>query len=883
MRARRLRTDYLDRPLGIDLRRPRLSWVCDGGLRQTAYRIVAERDGRQIWDTGKVESPRTTHIEYGGPALRSRDRVTWSVTLWDETDTPGDQESSWFEMGLLEPSDWAATWITADRKPEKHRRYPVDCFRRTFTLSRPVVSARLYLTACGLYEARLGGEKVGDAVLTPGATDYRHRLQYQSYDVTSLVREGQNTLDIDLADGWYRGSLGAYGLTNVFGRETKVLCQLEVTHDDATTTTIASDGSFEWSDDGPIRFADLQDGEHVEASLTPSYDGWAKVTTERLTPTAANNVVPRERERLTPTLVTTPSGQRVLDFGQNIAGFIGFTLRGDKGERITLRLGEVLDESGNFTQQNFQLTKPAREFGRLQQMLVMSDQGHRLPGPKQLTPLQEVSYVLSGGLDTYRTRFAVFGFRYALVETTVPYEAADFEAVAVYSDLEQTGDFTGSHDGVNQLVTNTRWSMKGNFLDVPTDCPTRERLGWTGDAQIFFPTAVSLMDVAAFFRKWLADVRDSQLKSGKIPAVAPYHGLAMMYDNAGASVGWGDASILLPYRFWKAYGDEQVLTDNWDLMRRYAMFMIGQAGQVDRKAAKANPHRQYVLEKGIQLGEWLEPEEFRDPLPKPGVIIHTEVATAYLHYTMRHIAEIATFLGHHHDATLFTEYADGAKRAYQHLVVKSGTIDTDRQAKLVRPLALGLLDGLDDGVKERVQQRLVEAVERYGYRVGTGFLSTPFLLPTLTAAGRSDVAYRMLENTELPSWLGEVEAGATTVWEDWEGKASQNHYSPGAVCQWLFDTVAGVRVAAERSFVIEPTPGGSLTWAEGSYESPYGVVSSRWTRSEAGTTFETPTRARSTNCNSSAERATATASTPSTPAISTTRASRSATWLAPRP
>ena len=202
MRARRLRTDYLDRPLGIDLRRPRLSWVCDGGLRQTAYRIVAERDGRQIWDTGKVESPRTTHIEYGGPALRSRDRVTWSVTLWDETDTPGDQESSWFEMGLLEPSDWAATWITADRKPAKHRRYPVDCFRRTFTLSRPVVSARLYLTACGLYEARLGGEKVGDAVLTPGATDYRHRLQYQSYDVTSLVREGQNTLDIDLADGW---------------------------------------------------------------------------------------------------------------------------------------------------------------------------------------------------------------------------------------------------------------------------------------------------------------------------------------------------------------------------------------------------------------------------------------------------------------------------------------------------------------------------------------------------------------------------------------------------------------------------------------------------------------------------------------------------------
>ena len=834
MHATRLRTEYLAEPLGLGDPKPRFSWNCADGSKQTAYRVTASIEGRRVWDSGKVESSRMTHIEYGGMPLHSRDRVDWSVVLWDENGVEGRPEGSWFEMGLLQQSDWTAQWIAGAYTPKRNRRYPVDCFRRDFALSDPVVRARLYITACGVYEARINGRRVGDVALPPGSTDYRHRIHYQSYDVLPLLTE-TNALEIQLADGWYRGSLGAFGPTNVFGRQTKLLVQLELTHEDGSITTIGSDESFRWSNDGPIRFADLQNGETYDARLTPSYRGRAEVVAEELTPTAADNVVPREKEVLTPQLLTTPTGKHVLDFGQNIAGFLGFDVTGAPGQRITLRLGEILDENGEFTQSNFQEHRPVKELNRLTSILLVTGQGKRIPGQLEPAPLQEIRFTCSGGADSYRTTFAVFGFRYALVDTDLPIDPAEFRAIAVYSDMEQTGDFTCSNEDVNRLVENTRWSMKGNFLDVPTDCPTRERLGWTGDAQVFFDTAADLMDVAAFYRKWLGDLRDSQLKNGKLSAVAPYSGLAMVYDATGGTVGWGDASILVPYRHWKRYGDDRILSEFYGMMRGYAMFMIRNTGHKDRRQAKANPYNAYVYEKGVQLGEWLEPEEFRDPVGARVKVMHTEVATAYLSFTMRHLAEIAGHLGETADADLFDEYARGAKRAYAHLFLADGTIDTDRQAKLVRPLALGLVDG---DIRQRVERRLVEALERRGHRIGTGFLSTPFVLPVLTDAGHAGVAYKVLQNPESPSWISEVRAGATTIWEDWEGRLSQNHYSPGAVCHWLFDTVAGIRVAGENHFLVAPVPGGGLTSAAARHASLYGEVTSRWESTDAGVRLE---------------------------------------------
>lgn len=832
MKAVHLRTDYLENPVGLGNPAPEFYWKCEGGIRQTAYRIMAFCGEKQLWDSGKVQSSSMTHIAYEGTTLASRMQVTWTVRLWDENDIPGEIQEAFFEMGLLDTSDWKAEWITGDYKPKKNMRWPVDCFGRKFSIQKAVKKARLYVSACGLYEAALNGHRVGTYVLAPGCTDYRKRIQYQSYDVTDLLCSGDNRLKFLLADGWYRGSVGCFGQTNVFGRRTKLLCQMEVLYEDGSEETIVSGSTFRWSNDGRIRFADLKDGEVVDAGRKPSYFGHARVISEKIIPAAADNVEIREQEHFRAKLLTTPSGKKVLDFGQNLAGFVTFTVQGRKGQEIHLTLGEILDEQGEFTQKNMVEHKPEKEFGKLTEILLMTGNGSKVKGKLQNTPKQEIWFTCSGEKDVYKTKFSIFGFRYALVETELEIHPEDFEAVAVYSDLEQTGRFSCSNEKINQLFCNTLWSMKSNFADVPTDCPTRERLGWTGDAQIFFETGAYLMNTAPFFRKWLRDMQDNQFKNGKISAVVPYNGLSMLYDNTGVSVGWGDAAVLVPYRFWKCFGDKRILEENYEMMYKYAMFMIGNTGHKEKKKAKENPFNQYTYEKGMHLGEWLEPEEFQDQIEAGHNTLHTEECTAYLHMTMRHMAKAAELLGKSKDAALFAEYADGAARAYRHLFLRNGVPDTDRQAKLIRPLAFGIAEGEE---KKALEGRLALAVENRKYRIGTGFLSTPFVLKTLTEMGRADLAYKMLENEEQPGWLFEIDQNATTVWENWEGTVSHNHYSPGAVCQWMFDTAAGIRLEGENHFVICPVPGGTLTHAEAKYDSIYGQAESGWEKEENGT------------------------------------------------
>ncbi len=490
-----------------------------------------------------------------------------------------------------------------------------------------------------------------------------------------------------------------------------------------------------------------------------------------------------------------------------------------------------MDAAGRVDLASIQESRPAK--GWSQMSLVKKLLTNKVSGESNPTPRQEIRFICSGGEDHYKTSFAVFGFRYVQVEGDVEVRPEDFRAIAVYSDMEETGSFVCSDERINRLVENTRWSMKGNFLDIPTDCPTRERLGWTGDAQIFFDTGAYLMDTAAFFNKWLVDMEDAQYKDGLLPAVFPYQGVEMMYKSTGSSVGWADAVYLLPYRYYKRYGDREMLERAWPMIEKYADYLMAHLGMKDRKQAKANPYNAYTYEKGVHLGEWLEPEEFRDKI-YGAQAKHPEECTAYLYYAMEIIGEMAGILGKEHIQTRCAEMAKGAKLAYDTLFVKTGTLDTDRQAKLVRPLALGLLDGK---VKKKAQKRLVQAVEHYNYCVGTGFLSTPFLLPVLTEAGEVETAYKMLENTKKPGWLAEVLEGATTVWENWEGNLSQNHYSPGAVCQWLFDTVAGIHVEGENRLIIAPMPGGSLKYACAKYISPYGKVVSCWEQTDEGTVY----------------------------------------------
>ncbi len=812
MKAIRLRTEYLVNPIGIDLQHPRLMWNAEGGVQQTAYQIVSAQ-----WDSGKVTSASMQAVY--PLVLHSREQVSWKIRLWDETDKPGAWAEGFFEMGLLDKSDWQAKWIAGNYAVNKKQRYPVDCFRKEFDLRGKVNKARLYITACGLYEARINSEKVGDFFMAPGYTDYRKRVQLQTCDVTAMLDEGTATLSVELADGWYRGSCGSWALKNQYGTETKLLAQLEIEYKDGQHEQIITDGSWNWSNDGPVRQADNKDGEIVEAFRKPAYSGKAKETTHPVTPAASNNVPVTEHEHFHPVITTAPNGKKLLDFGQNIAGILAFRVMAHEGQRMIWRFGEMLDADGNMTQENIQL--------------------HR---KDMTTPLQRIDYTCAEGLNEYKTRFAVFGFQYAELESDLELNPADVEAIAVYSDLEQTGFFTSAHTLLNRFVDATIWSAKGNHLDIPTDCPTRERHGWTGDAQIFFETAGTLFDFAAFARKYLHDVYDLQQKNGKLPHIAPEGGADAFMRPMNGSVGWADVGILMPYRFWNLFGDETILRMYYDDMAKYARFMQSRCGKRMPLFAEhiklSKDAARYLVNLGQSYGEWAEPADVCIFRWQDFVAPHPEVSTAYTAYVLGLMSEISAALGHTADAQAFRSTADDCKRAYQELV--SGgkyTLDTDRQAQLVRALAFDLLN---DEQKAYAKTRLVQALEHYDWRLGTGFLSTPLILDVLTDID-IEAAYRLLENEEIPGWLSMPKNGATTVWENWEGPyntqgsglGSLNHYSKGAVCEWLFKTMCGIRVSGENEFTIAPRPGGHLRFAEARYRSVYGEVQSGW-RKEGG-------------------------------------------------
>lgn len=428
-------------------------------------------------------------------------------------------------------------------------------------------------------------------------------------------------------------------------------------------------------------------------------------------------------------------------------------------------------------------------------------------------------------MNEYKTSFAVFGFRYAEVETDLELLPEDIEAIAVYSDMEETGTFQSSNDLLDRFVKAAVWSAKSNSLDIPTDCPTRERHGWTGDAQIFFNTAAYLFDYGAFAKKYLRDMFDWQKRDGRLPQIAPYGGVDFYMWTLNGSAGWSDAGILIPYRFWKIYGDREILEELYEGMKKYAGFMMRRIG------------RDGTVRIGQSYGEWAEPADVCPGSWKDIVFPHVEVSTAYTAYVLGIMAEISEDTGRAADAAEFSRASARCRSAYQKLVRSS--LDTDRQALLVRPLALGLLD---DAETSFAKDRLIRALEHYGWRLGTGFLSTPLILDVLAGIDL-EAAYRLLENEEMPGWLFMPKNGATTVWESWEGTraqggiASLNHYSKGAVCEWLFRTMCGIHVDGENHFLIAPRPGGHFSFARASYNSIYGRVESGWKKEEGRTVY----------------------------------------------
>lgn len=832
MQAIHMKTNHLTAPRGIDAGPLFLSWQCSGGVYQTAYEIELDADGETVWQSGKVSSD-SMHAE--APAVNgSRVRGRWRVRLWDENNVPGAWNEAVFETGLSR-SDWQGVWacpetededisgddaINAFARPNWERKQaeqevsgkgaarpyqphrPASYLRRVFTA--PAGSARLYITAMGLYAAWLNGVRVGDMVLAPGSFTGDKHLGVQTYDVTGLMRAGENELLIALGDGWHRSTSGVDGCRNLFGDTLGVLFQLEV---DGRAVCV-SDGAMQATQKGPIRQNDLQQGEVYDARLEGELTGWHSVKTaaNTLLLTGMNTVPIREQEAFPGRLFTAPNGETVVDFGQNLAGYVEMTLTAHAGQKVKLTCGETLDENGNFTQENFQ--DRAR---------------HSEGGTAQLLEL-----ICKEGANHFKPSFTIMGFRYAKVETDADLSGAVFTAHAVYSDMAVTGEFTCGSSAVNQLVQNSIWSQKGNFCDIPTDCPTRERAGWTGDMGVFIDTGLTLMDCYPVVEKWLEECRLNQYPDGRMANIAPPNGRpSFMTPMLCMSAGWGDAAILVPFALYRRTGDRKFLADNYEMMQKWYAFLLGRAQQTTDEQ-QTGEYAKYTVLNGLDYGEWCEP----GVTPQQAMMNpRKSVGTAYLAYSGRVLAQVADALGKAEDAARYRDIADKAKKAYRAAFTENGAIHSDRQCEYVRAIQFALLD---EGESQAAADALNALVAQNGCHLNTGFLSTPFLCGVLARYGHVDTAYRLLLQPDAPGWLYAVSKGATTVWETWTGiddagcpHDSLNHYSYGAICGWLFGGVCGIRLAGG-ALTIAPTPHKSLGHAKAVYRSPVGTIESGW-------------------------------------------------------
>ncbi len=826
MKAIEIKTEYLENPIGLSISHPRIRWKDLGGEKQTGFCIQTVSSQSGTFDSGKILSS-SMHYDFPFP-LHSRERITFRIALYDEKgETEGYGEEHFFERGLLKKEDYSASFITGDYHPKKGVDYPVDYFQKEFEL-KVVKSARLYATSYGLYRIFLNGKKAGDFVLAPGSTDYHHRLQVQAMDVTSLLKQGKNVLSAELASGWYRGHNGAKGRRNTYGKETKLYYQLEVEFADGTKTRVKSDGTEKWSNDGPLSFADLRDGEAYDFNKQPSLKGKAKIAKCKDAPFAFSNNYPvKERECFSPRKVTTtPKGKRLCMFPQNIAGYLDLTIVGKKGQKVDIVLGEYVGEDGELTLKNIQCSYKGKP-----------------------TPLQEIHLVLKDGMNHYRSAYFFGGFRYASISGDVLPEAENIQAIALYTACPKVGEFHCSNELVNTFFHNTLRSRRGNTIDVPTDCPTRERRGWTGDSQVFFNTACYLTDYAPFARKHLHDLFDEQRKSGKLGQIVPFSNEDWFMFPMNGSVGWADAGILIPYRFYKRYGDERILKEFYPQRKKYAKFRIkriGKWGGIYQQPLHLSPkRRRWAVGRGQSYGEWAEPKDVCSFKWTDFASPHPEVSTAYTSARLSIRSEIAALFKEDDLAKRYKDISEKVKLSYQALRhTKVYPLDTDRQANLVRPLYFHLLNEQDTAF---AKERLIKALENYRFRLGTGFLSTPFILDVLSKYN-VPACYKLLLNEERPGWLFRAKNDTTTIWEGWEGTqsdkgiASLNHYSKGARVEWLFKGRCGIQIDGENHFLIHPIVGPGIDFASASYDSIYGKVSSSWKKegNKIIYTFEIP-------------------------------------------
>lgn len=819
LQVNELMTEYLKNPMGIDQLAPRFYWVLETqrpNTLQTHYQIqVATQNNfsrrSMVWDTDRYPSAQSIHVAYDGNELESTTRYFWRVRIWDNHGRQSAwSETAWFETGLLNQDEWIGEWIGVPWNEDKTISQPAPILRKEFATRGRVQSARLYATSLGLYEVEINGRRVGDQLFTPGWNAYSERLQYQTYDVTSMLNSGNNAMGVMLGDGWYRGYIGWGSQRNYYGEDLAFSSMLVIQYSNGSTETIITDQSWK-ATTGPIRKSDIYNGETYDARMEmkgwsqPGFDeaNWQPVKImpdpgiELITPQAPP--IKKIQELPPIAIFTTPKGDTVIDFGQNLVGHVKLTHTGNPDTKVMIRHAETLDKDGNFYTEN----------------LRSADQIN--------------TYIAKGnGTEVWEPRFTFQGFRYIAVSGypgNIDTEGA-FTAVAIHSDMEPTGHFDCSNPLINQLQHNIVWGQKGNFLDVPTDCPQRdERLGWTGDIQVFAPTANSNMFTAGFLTRWLADLQADQLDNGAVPHVIPN----VLGENSVGAAGWADASVFVPWSLYQAYGDIRILDEQYESMQKWISYMG------TRAARFGDPH---VWSGDFHFGDWLAYATINRS-DYQGAYTHTDlIATAFFAGSTSIMLQAAKILDKPEDVNYYTILLDRIVTAFRkEFITPNGRLSSDTQTAYL--LALNF-DLIPEDLRANSAQYFVNEVRRHGH-LTTGFLGTPHLNPTLSELGYQKEAYQLMQRTQYPSWLYPVTMGATTIWERWDGikpdstfqnagMNSFNHYAYGAIGFWLYENVAGIKAAEPgyKSIRISPNPGGGLTHARATRKTLYGTIRSAW-------------------------------------------------------
>lgn len=789
-------------PQSVEALQPRFSWlltVKGQNQQQTGYEILVSSEGKAVWGSGKTSSSASVYVPYGGPALQQGRLYQWKVRVWDGQDKPG----AWSETALFRPAIkdtawWKAHWITVGYTEEETRR-PCPLFRKQFSMARKPVSAVAYITCHGLYEAQLNGKKIGNAYLTPGWTSYPKRLQYQVYDVTALLQNGANQLQVTLGDGWYRGNLGFEGKGSYYGSTVALLCQLELTYSDGTRETVVTDNSWQCTT-GPIRYADIYNGVVVDARR--QVDNWGPVkevpgVLYNLAPTTSPLVT--KKELFTPVKIwISPKGDTLADFGQNLVGWVQLQVTGSAGDSIQLFHGEVLDKNGELYTTN-------------------------LRGARA----KDVFVLKGGGTETLEPSFTFHGFRYIGIKGMRQLvQPAQLRACAIYSDLPQTGSFECSNPLINRLHQNILWTVNGNFVDVPTDCPQRdERMGWMGDAQLISRTAAFNRNVLTFYGKWLKDVAADQAANGAVSFVVPN----ILGEGAAGVPGWSDAATIVPWNLYEAYGDKRILEQQYASMKAWVDWM-------EKRTTG------YLRNRSFSFGDWLSfNTEGAAEVNKSAVTDLSLISQAYYAYSVQLLVKAATVLGKGTDAARYSELLSHIKDVFvREYLTPGGRLVSETQTAYVLALHFDLLP---EARRAAAAQKLAENIKSYDDHITTGILGTAYLCPVLTRFGYTDVAYKLLLQQTYPSWLYAVNRGATTIWERWDGikpdssfqhwhMNSFNHYALGSVGDWMYHSVAGIDMdsAGEgyKKIKIQPHIGGDLQYVKASLQTFYGKVAVHW-------------------------------------------------------